>query len=80
VDSITGAPGIGEAGAKNLMLEFGSVKAAIQAAKDEDERLMSMKRSKVMAKGLLDLESKLEVTRQLVTLVTVLQLPQNTMV
>lgn len=77
-DCITGAPGIGEKGALNLIREFGSVADCIQAAHNADERLLGMPRGKIMVKGLLELEPKLEITRKLVTLVTDLQLPTTT--
>jgi len=77
-DCITGASGIGEKGALNLIREFGSVAACIQAAHSEDDRLMKMPRGKIMAKGLLELEPKLEITRKLVTLVNSLDVPTTT--
>jgi 5'-3' exonuclease len=77
-DGIKGAKGIGEAGAKALITTFGTVAAAIQAAKDGDERLRSMKRGSLMAKSLLDFEAKAEVTRQLVSLKTDLKLDVST--
>jgi 5'-3' exonuclease len=77
-DCIKGAPGIGAKGALTLMQTFGSVDACVAAAKCEDERLMKMSRGKIMAKGLLELEPKLEVTRKLVTLVDNLEVPQAT--
>jgi len=80
VDGIKGAPNIGQTGALNLVREFGSAKDAIQAAKDDSERLLSMTRGKIMAKGLVEFEPKLEITRQLVTLKTDLAVPTNTRV
>ncbi len=77
-DCITGAPGIGEKGALNLIREFGSVDACIKAARNADERLLKMPRANVMAKGLLELEPKLEITRKLVTLVNSLDVPSTT--
>lgn len=77
-DCIAGAPGIGEKGALNLIREFGSVDACIQAAHSEDERLLKMPRGRIMAKGLLELEPKLEITRKLVTLVNSLDVPTTT--
>jgi len=77
-DCITGAPGIGEKGALNLIREFGSVANCIQAARNADERLLKMPRGKIMAKGLLELEPKLEITRRLVTLVNSLDVPTTT--
>jgi len=78
VDGIKGAQNIGETGAKTLIVTFGSADAAIQAAHDEDERLLNMKRGKIMAKGLLEFEPKAAITRQLVALQTDLPIPQNT--
>lgn len=77
-DCITGAPGIGEKGALNLIREFGSVADCIQAAHNADERLLGMPRGKIMVKGLLELEPKLEITRKLVTLVNSLDVPATT--
>jgi len=74
VDSIRGAEGIGVKGAADLIQEFGTVENAIQAAKDEDERIKPKKRE-----SLLEFEPRLEITRQLVTLKTDLgPLPSNT--
>lgn len=78
VDGIKGARSIGETGATSLIKTFETANAAIQAAKDEDERLLSMKRGKIMAQSLLDFEAKLEVTRQLVTLRTDCEVPMTT--
>jgi len=72
-DGIKGAVGIGEKGAKDLILEFGSVEGAIEAAKSNDDRIKPKKRE-----ALIEFEDKLEVTRQLVTLKTDCELPQNT--
>lgn len=77
-DCIKGAPGIGAKGALNLMREFGSVAACIEAAHNEDVRLYKMPRGKAMVNGLLELEPKLDTTRQLVTLVDSLEVPQTT--
>lgn len=77
-DCIKGAPGIGEKGAVTLMREFGSVAACIQAAHNNDERLLKMPRGKMMVQGLLELEPRLDVTRKLVTLVDTLEVPQTT--
>lgn len=73
VDGIKGAPNIGEKGAADLIKEFDSVDFIIAAAKADDERIKPAKRE-----ALIDFESKLDVTRRLVTLVTTLKLPQNT--
>jgi len=77
-DGIKGSIGIGEAGATNLVKTFGSVTAAIQAAKDNDPKLLAMKRGAAMAKSLIEFEAKAEVTRKLVTLRTDLELPGTT--
>lgn len=63
VDGIKGAVGIGQKGAHDLIVAFGSAEAAIQAAKDSDERIKPAKRQ-----ALIEFESKLEITRKLVTL------------
>lgn len=72
-DGVTGAVGIGATIAANLIKEFGTAEAAIQAAKDEDERIKPAKR-----KALIEFEPKLDVTRQLVTLRTDLPIPTST--
>ena len=72
-DGIKGARGIGEAGAKELVTLFGTVEGAISAAKLDDERIKPAKR-----KALLEFEPKLDITRQLVTLRTDLELPSTT--
>jgi DNA polymerase-1 len=72
-DGIKGAVGIGEKGAADLVKMFGTVEAAIAAAKAEDERIKPAKR-----KALIEFQDKLAVTRQLVTLRTDLALPTNT--
>jgi len=73
VDGVKGAIGIGEKGAADLIKEFGTVEAAIAAAKAEDYRIKPAKR-----KALIEFEDKLEPTRQLVTLRTDLPIPSNT--
>lgn len=73
VDGIKGAPGIGEKGAKDLIVEFGTLDAVIQAARDEDERIKPKKRE-----ALIQLAENLDVVRQLVTLRNDLQIPMNT--
>lgn len=75
VDKVKGVPGIGEKGAADLIKAFGTVEAAIQAAKDADERIKASKRA-----ALIEFEPKLTVTRQLVTLRTDLPLPSATRV
>ena len=77
-DGIKGATSIGKTGATSVIKEFGTVAAAIQAAKDNDERLISMTRGKLMAKSLLEFEAKAEITLQLVTLKTDLPIPTAT--
>jgi 5'-3' exonuclease len=72
-DGIKGVAGIGEKGAADLVKDFGTVEACIEAAKAEDERIKAKKRE-----ALVEFEAKLEVTRQLVTLRTDLALSQNT--
>jgi DNA polymerase-1 len=74
-DGIKGANGIGEKGAADLVKEFGTVEAVIQAAKDGDERIKPKKRD-----ALIEFEAKHEITRQLVTLRTDLQLPSTTQI
>jgi len=74
-DGIKGCIGIGEKGAADLVKEFGTVAAAIQAAKDGDERIKPKKRE-----ALIEFESKVEITRKLVTLRTDLPLPTTTKV
>jgi 5'-3' exonuclease len=73
VDNISGVKGIGAKTAADLVKEFGTVEAAIEAAKADDERIKPKKRE-----ALIEFESKLEVTRQLVTLKTDLELPSGT--
>jgi 5'-3' exonuclease len=75
VDGVKGAIGIGEKGAADLIREFGNCEAAIQAAKDGDESIKPKKRE-----ALIEFEDKLDVTRQLVTLRTDLEIPSNTRV
>ena len=72
-DGISGAVGVGAKIAADLVKEFGTVEAVIQAAKDGDPRITAKKRE-----SLVEFESKHEVTRQLVTLRTDLQLPSTT--
>lgn len=74
-DGIKGAVGIGEKGAADLVKLFGTVEGAIAAAKADDVRIKPAKR-----KALIEFESKLEITRKLVTLRTDLAVPQNTRV
>lgn len=72
-DGIKGAVGIGKEIAANLVRWFGTAEAAIQAAKDDDPRITKAKRE-----ALIEFESKLEITRKLVTLRTDLPLPAAT--
>lgn len=72
-DGIKGCVGIGEKGAADLVKEFGTVAAVIQAAKDDDERIKLKKRT-----ALIEFEGKHDVTRKLVTLRTDLQIPTTT--
>ena len=72
-DGIKGAAGIGKKGAADLVQEFGSVEAAIEAAKSDDDRINPAKR-----KSLIEFEPKLDTTRKLVTLHSDLTLPTNT--
>ena len=72
VDGIQGAAGVGQKGSTNLIQEFGTVEASIQAAKDESESIKPKQRE-----ALIEFESRLEITRQLVTLRTDLDIPLN---
>ena len=73
VDGVRGAPGIGAKGAADLMREFGTIEAVIQAARDESDSIKPKKRE-----AIIEFEAKSAVTRQLVTLRTDLQLPSHT--
>jgi len=73
VDGIQGVAGVGEKGAVDLIKEFGSVEACIEAARAGDERIKPKKRE-----ALIEFEGRLEVTRRLVTLATGLPLPTTT--
>lgn len=75
VDGIKGAPGIGEKGAKDLILEFGSLDAVLEAARNEDERIKPKKRE-----ALLQLAEHVDVVRQLVTMVNTVNIPMDTRV
>jgi len=72
-DSVAGAAGIGPKIAADLIKEFGTIEAIIQAAKDDDPRITQKKRE-----ALIEFESKLEITRKLVTLRTDLPIPTTT--
>jgi len=74
-DNIAGAVGIGAKIAADLVKEFGTIEAIIAAAKDDDPRITQKKRD-----ALIEFESKLEITRKLVTLRTDLPLPTTTKV
>lgn len=73
VDGIKGAEGIGQKGAADLIIEFGSARAAVEAALADDNRIKEKKRAALIA-----FEPKLETTRKLVTLRTDCQIPGNT--
>ncbi len=73
VDGIKGVSGIGKKGAADLVQQFGSVATVIQAAKDDDERIKPRQRQ-----ALIDFEEQADITRQLVTLRTDLELPTST--
>jgi len=73
VDGIKGAPGIGEKGAADLLLEFGTLEAVIEAARKDDERIKPKKRE-----ALIQLAERLDIVRQLVTLRTDLNIPMDT--
>ena len=72
-DGIKGAAGIGEKGSADLVKLFGTVEAAIAAARADDERIKPAKR-----KALIEFEPKAAITRQLVTLVDSLPIPSST--
>ena len=72
-DSIQGAEGIGKKIAADLIKEFDTVEKAIEAAKEGTELLTEKKRQ-----AMIEFEPRLEVTRQLVTMKTDLELPRNT--
>jgi DNA polymerase-1 len=80
-DGITGAKGIGEKGAADLVKEFGTCEAAIADAKAALAGFVPTKsKPKVPARiqALVDFEAKLEITRKLVTLRTDLEIPSTT--
>lgn len=88
VDGIKGAPGIGEKGAKDLILEFGTLDAVIDATRDEDIRDQEMwhptwipGRQRIKPKkreALMQLAARLDIVRQLVTLRTDVTIPMDT--
>jgi len=73
VDGIRGVEGIGAKGAADLVNEFGTVEAVIEAAKAGNESIKPKKRDALIA-----FEEKLDVTRKLVTLRTDLEIPLHT--
>lgn len=73
VDGVRGVEGIGQKGAADLVKQFGTVEAVIAAAKAGDESIKPKKREAIIA-----FESKLEVTRTLVTLRDDLKVPSST--
>lgn len=72
-DGISGAKGIGAKIAADLIKEFGTPEAAIEAAKAGDERIKPKKRE-----ALLEFEPRLHITGQLVTLRDDLEVPHST--
>ena len=74
-DGVKGAPGIGEKGAGDLIKEFGTLDAVLEAARKEDERIKPKKRE-----SLLQLAECVDVMCQLVTLRTDIQVPEGTRV
>ncbi len=75
VDGIKGAPGIGEKGARDLILEFESLDAVLEAARADDGRIKPKKRE-----ALIQLAKRLDVVRQLVTLRNDLEISMDTRV
>lgn len=88
VDGIKGAPGLGEKGAKDLIIEFGTLDAVIQAVWEQyvreadpwhptwipgRHRIKPKKRE-----ALLQLAERLDVVRQLVTLRSDCRIPMDT--
>ncbi len=69
-DNIKGAIGVGDVIALNLLNIFQTADDSVEAAKAGDERILSMRTGKVILKALVDFESRLEITRKLVTLKT----------
>jgi 5'-3' exonuclease len=72
-DDIKGVVGIGQKGAADLLREFGTLDKVIAAAKDDDERIKAKQR-----KALVEFEPNADITRQLVTLRTDLDVPTTT--
>ena len=75
-DNVSGAVGIGAVRAKRLIQLFGSAEGAIEAAKQSDERIPSMKCGSAIAKGLVEFEPLVSKTRQVIELRTDLEIPQ----
>ena len=73
VDNIRGAKGIGPSGARELLELFDSAESAITAAKAGDTRITTARRQ-----SLIDLSPRVDVTLQLVTMLTDLELPMDT--
>jgi 5'-3' exonuclease len=73
VDGVRGVEGIGEKGAADLIKQFGTIEKVIAAAKSGDDSIKPKKREAIIA-----FESKLEVTRKLVTLRDDLKVPEST--
>jgi 5'-3' exonuclease len=73
VDGIKGAAGIGEKGATDLIMEFGSLDAVIEAARNEHESIKPKKRE-----ALLALAERVDVVRQLVGMRTDVEIPMDT--
>jgi len=72
-DNVKGVSGIGKKGATDLLQQYGDLDRLIRAAECGDQRIKVKKRE-----ALVEFKPKLEVTRQLVTLRTDLDLPPNT--
>ncbi len=72
-DGVKGALGIGEKGATDLVREFGTLEAVLEAAKAGDERIKEKKRT-----ALIQLAERVDVVRQLVTLRNDLAVPMDT--
>jgi len=73
VDGVSGVSGIGGKGAADLIKQYGTVEAVIEAAKAGDESIREKKRT-----AIIEFEPKLGITRQLVTLVDDLIVPGST--
>jgi DNA polymerase-1 len=73
VDGIRGAEGIGAKGAADLIVEFGSLDAVIEAARNEHESIKPKKRE-----ALLALAERVDVVRQLVGMRTDVEIPLET--